>query len=172
MPCRKRRSNRLTVAQVEERKDVRDTLQNRFVMLIGYGQEHLPVEASLYRSVSLRLAEQMVRAGEAERNTVPTLNGDVVVYRELVPFKNVQYQLPTIPNAASAEALAAYKPGARLCGRERSRAEHAIVYPFIGDTKAPKVMPRVSDSDRELAGKLLGTTIPRCTGTQPLRKAA
>ena len=167
---RKRRSNRLSLVQLEERKDVRDTRRNQFVVMLGYGQEHLPVEASLFRSVSLAIAERMVRDGEAERFTEKTDNGDVVIFRELVPVKGVQYQLPTLLNAASAEALAAYTPGARLCGRERARAEHAIVYPFISDTKAPLVMPRVSERDRSAAEQLLG--IPRCTGNDSLRKAA
>ena len=172
MPCRKRRSNRLTVAQIADRKDVRDTLQNRFVMLIRYGQEHLPVEESLYRSVSLRVAERMFRESEAGRLTVPTLNGDVVVYRELVPVKGVQYSLPTIPNAASAEALAQYTPGVKMCGRDRRRAEHAIVYAFIGDTKAPLVMPRVSDRDRDAAQQLLGQGLRPATAGHCYRKAA
>ena len=153
---RKRRSNRLTTAQLAERKDNRETLQNCFVMLPRYGQEHLPVAESLYRTVSLRVADRMFHDGEAGRLTIASANGEIVIYRELLPVKGMQYQLPTLPNAASAEALAAYTPGARMSGRERARAEHAIVYAFIGDTKAPLVMPRVSERDRNTAAQLLG----------------
>ena len=167
---RKRRSNRLTVTQLAERKDVRDRLQNQPVVLLRFGQEHMELEASLYRSVSLGVAQRMVRDGEAQQFSAPTANGDVVIFRELVPVKGMQYQLPTIPNAASAEALAGYTPGARLCGRERARAEHAIVYPFIGDTKAPLVMPRVSERDRITAAQLLGNR--PATAGHCYRKAA
>ena len=172
MPARKRRSNRLTVDQLEVKRDLHERELNQPVVLIGFGQDHLVWFDSAFRSVSLKIALRMVRDEEAERFSAETPNGTIVLFRETKPVKDVKYSLPTLLNAASAEALASYSIGAKMCGRDRRRAEHAIVYPFIGDTKSPLVMPRVSDRDRNAAAQLLGEGMRPSTAGHCYRKAA
>lgn len=146
---RKRRSNRLSA-------DTKTAKLHQLTIMIGFGQEHLPWEESLYRSVSLRVALRMVADGEAEKFEAESDNGRITLFREIKPFANVQYQLPTMPTAASAEAMAAYTPGTRMCGRQRERVEHILTFPLIRDTKAPLASPRVSEGDREAGERLLG----------------
>lgn len=153
---RKRRSNRLTAEQLEARKDALDSKLHQLTILIGFGQEHLEWFESMYRSVSLKVALKMVADGEAEKFEADSDNGRITLFRETKPFKGVQYQLPTMPNAESADAMAAYTPGARMCRRQRERVEHILAFPLICDTKAPLVSPRISQQDREAGEKLLG----------------
>lgn len=169
MPVRKRRSNRLTPDQIETHRSGRQAQLHQLTIMIGFGQNHLDWCDSLYRSVSLQVALRMVRDGEAEQFEAATDNGTIVLFRELKPFTNVQYQLPTMPSAASAEAIAGVSDNRKL-------REHLIAFPFIGDTKAPLVMPRVSDRDRDAAHRLLGmrpATAGHCyRDTRVLRTAA
>lgn len=146
---RKRRSNRLSA-------DTKAASLNQITIMIGFGQEHLPWQEAMYRSVSLRVALRMVTDGEAEKFEAESDNGRITLFREIKPFTNVQYQLPTMPTGASAEAMAEYTPGAKMCGRQRARVDHILAFPLIRDTKAPLVSPRVSERDREAGERLLG----------------
>lgn len=154
MSSRKRRSNRLTAKQLDAKREDRQAALHQLTILIAFGQEHLEWWQAMYRSISLRVALRMVADGDAEKFEAETENGKIVLFRELKPFAGVQYALPTMPNAASAEALCAYAPGARLAGRDLRRVEHIIAFPFIGDTRAPRVAPRVSVRDLAAARQL------------------
>jgi hypothetical protein len=87
---------------------------------------------------------------------VESPNGLVVIFREQRPIAGAQYELPMMPNAKAADALASYEPGKRIGGIAMRRIQNVLMFPFVGDSRAPLTGPRVSERDQERARQLCG----------------
>jgi len=157
--CRKRRSNRLTVEQLAAKREAREEELNRtMVMLVTYGHEDLS------RPVSLRMALELERDGDAEKLEIETANGIVAVWRELKPLELPTQGSPSMLTLADAEAVA----GARTW-QAQGHLARVIMFPFERDRKAPLVGPRVTQREVDQARSLMRRFEDRPARIQVLR---
>ena len=75
-------------------------------------------------------------------------------YQELNPNR-VHRPSPTTLTKSTMDAVAVNQPNVRLTRGERMQVAKVILWPYIGDTKAPAVRPRVSESHRLAAERLM-----------------
>lgn len=109
-----------------------------------------------YRTVSLAKAEEMEKAGEVER-VVRQYEGkpQCVGFRAKSPLRASQTS-PCTLTMATTIAVGKRALGQRLSRGETAHVAKFIAWPLIGDTKAPAVRPRITESERLQAESLLG----------------
>lgn len=148
---RKRRSNRCSQL----------TRSNQAVVMFAFSRIQQDWRTWWYRSMSLRTAMKLVAAGDAEELLIETENGPTVFFRETTPpgpMLNAErncYQSPTTLTVATMNAVAIAEPGVRLTRAEKAHVDKFKVWPLIGDTKAVAIRPRMTDSERSSAQKLM-----------------
>ncbi len=156
---RKRRSNRLSAEEAQQladlRSEARERLLNTMVAIVCFGQESLEWNKAVQRSVALRVALRMVADGDAEKFEVDDPDqGRLLVFRELKPVVAQGETSPAALTMASMEAMAE-TGGRKLSGRERREVEKVLMWPSVGDTKAPCVRARASVADKAEAAALV-----------------
>lgn len=144
--------------RVRNRGSFRLNKDTQMVRLFGLEQEDGQDWTEwTYRSVSLRVAEQMVAAGEAE------VVCDVIVDElTVVGYRRTQAATgapsPTTLTRSTMDAVANGKHGG-LSFAERRQVEKYQVWALIGDTRAVAVRPRISDAERRRGLRLLGVKV-------------
>lgn len=133
------------------------TVKTRMVALFFYSQTSLRWREWTFRTVSMKLADGLVKMGEAAP-IVRMYDGDLrtVGYRALKPLAH-ERQSPTTLTYATMRAVSNQDSGASLSWGEREEIIRFKVWPLIGDTKAVAVRPRMTDAERKFAESLLAT---------------
>ena len=157
---RRRRHSRRQVRPEQPRK------LDQPVALAAYAQASPDWHEWMVRSVSLRTALEMVDAGEAEAVTRKTDNGLVTIYRETKPTRASKSSPATLTFATM--LAVAKRRDERLRPDEMAHVAKFLVWPFIGDTRAVAVRPRVTE--REL--RQAQAVSDRACGVMAVRKTS
>jgi hypothetical protein len=110
-----------------------------------------------FLTITLKKAEQMESDGDVAKVT-RLVDGEVQVvgYRSLKP-NILERPTPCTLTFATMKAVGKRAAGQELRRHERREVEKFIAWPFIGDTRAVAVRPRVSEADRKLAENVFRT---------------
>ena len=131
---------------------------NQPVMMAAYAQSSDFWRNWVGRHLTVRTALRMVAAKEAEAITRMTPNGLVTIYRETQPSRAHQPS-PSSLTVATSHALA--RRGERLTAAEQAHVNKFLLWPTIGDNKAPLVQPRMSEQHQREAERILGVNEKR-----------
>ena len=152
---RKRRSNRCADP----------SRPNQYVTVFAHSRVEHDRRTWWYRSLPLRDALKMETRGEIRRIDV----GGSIAYQEMFAASNCSessrllYRSPATLTLATMNAVAIAENNVQLSPGEHAQVVKFKVWGLIGDTKAVAVRPRMSESERAEAEKLLA---PRQRNTQ------
>lgn len=124
------------------------TPYNRLVALFRYQDKDIRWRDRLFRTVSLRAAQELELTGQAQKvirwiEGVPTLVG----YQAMAPIR-AERPSPTTLTFHTLQCVSGEVD-------HPSEVLKYLVWPLIGDHKAVAVRPRISAAERRVAEKLL-----------------
>jgi hypothetical protein len=122
-------------------------------ILFRYTQESASWREWTYRTVSLRKALEMLAAGEADLVERKTENGLVTMFKESKPSRAAGPS-PCTLTLKTLQAVAQRALHCPLSGGERAQIVKYMLWPFIGDTLAVAVRPKVTERERRAAASL------------------
>jgi hypothetical protein len=130
-------------------------------MVFAYSRVHHDRRTWWYRSLTLREALKMETRGEVRQIEVEIQDDVVIAYQETTPpaasseQQRMLYRSPTTLTLATMNAIAIAEKNVKLSRGEYAQVIKFKVWGLIGDTKAVAVRPRMSESERAEAEKLL-----------------